>query len=43
MPTTLYGTETWSMPVAEKKIKCNGDEVSDEYMWSSNMYGLSEK
>ena len=26
----------------EEVIKCNGDKVSEEYVWS-NSYGLSEK
>ena len=26
----------------EEKIKCNGDEMYEEYVWS-DVYGLSEK
>ena len=40
VPTALYETETWSM--GEEVIKCNGDEESEEYVWS-NTYGPSEK
>ena len=33
----------WSMVVVEKKrFKCNGNEVSEDYVWS-NAYGPSEK
>ena len=44
VPTALHVAETWSMAVTEKYIetKCNGDEVSKEYVWS-NMYGSSEE
>ena len=38
VPTAPFGAETWIIAVAE--IKCNGDELSDEYVWS-NAYGLS--
>ena len=34
MPTAPYGTEICSMAVVKKEIKCNGDEVSEEYVWS---------
>ena len=30
------------MAVTEKRIKCNGDEMSEEYVWS-NVYELKEK
>ena len=41
MSTALYGTETWSTAVTEKK-RLNVDEMSEDYVWS-NVYRLSEK
>lgn len=31
--TALYATETWNMKTSEA-AECNGDKVSDEYVWS---------
>ena len=42
VPTSLHRAETWSIVVTENKIEYNGDEVSEEYVWS-NAYGLSKK
>ena len=32
MPTAPYGDETEYNSSREEKIKCNGDEVSEEYV-----------
>ncbi len=43
VPMALYGTETWNMGSSgEEEIECNGDEMSEEYVWS-NTNGSGEK